>query len=213
MAWNLATAKNLLRIPLVDSTKDPQIQIAMETVLASVESLLGRGLLEKRELVTFYDVANSVRLPRYPVKQVVAVNGAPASLVRDQLHHRKGVLRLSGLYSASVTVDYIGGFDPLPSDLERALWEIFNYLWSNTDQTTGGPAAGSGAQIVQGSGEVSRITLSDFGSVSFDVGSQVSGGSSSGGAAAAADVWGWLAPWATTLSIYRSDSAPGVVFA
>lgn len=120
----------------------------------------------------------------------------------------------------NIWVDYLGGFSfeptdpfPMPEDLKAILLEAFLYLWGQVDQTTGLPAQGSGAGVVAGSGDVSRLTLADFGSISYDVGATVTGGDSASSSAAAEGVWGWLAPWASLLQIYRSEMAPGVAFA
>ena len=128
---------------------------------------------------------------------------------------RTGRLELqAGFHPREVNVvDYEGGFDPIPDDLLNALWEILLDQWSRVDKTTGGPAAGSGATITAGSGDVSSISLADFGTVRFDVGATVSGGGGQSVSAAQQAVWGVLAPWASVLAPYRSVTAPTVAFA
>lgn len=224
MAWDLATAKTRQGLAPADTSKNVALQSTMDEVLSTVENLLGRGLLKRQETVVFHDVdTRSLRLPRYPVERIVAINGkAPNSDVC--LRGRVGAIDLNaGHYWAwnaalnchTTKIEYIGGFSPLPSDLERALWEAFDTLWAVSNQTVGGPSAGAGggASVVQGSGDVSRVTLSDFGSVSFDVGATVSGGGGVASAAGDALIYGWLSPWAFVLNTYRSEAAPSLAFA
>lgn len=218
MAWDLATARLVAGIPPGDTTKDAALTRIMGRTLAAVETLLGRGLLLRRETVRFYEVdERKVLLPRYPVRRVYSINGTPG-VIRGLLHHRTGWLELGpydhwGTQDGAVLIDYEGGFDPLPDDLEAALWEALLYLWGMVDQTTGLPRQGAGAGVVQGSGDISRITLADFGSISYDVGTQVTSSESSGAGAVAEAMWGWLAPWASVLSTYRSEAAPSIAFA
>jgi hypothetical protein len=94
------------------------------------------------------------------------------------------------------------------------LFEMLLYLWGQSNHTTGAPIAGSGATMIQGSGDVSSVSIADFGTVRFDVGATVAGGGADAtyGADTVAN-WGWLAPWAYILQTYRSEAAPTVAFA
>lgn len=215
MAWDLATAKIATGIAPADATHDVALQRALDVVLSTVEDHLGRGLLLRREKVRFLNVdTRRFLLPRYPINTVYDVSGASVSDLIIQ--HRVGWIELrDGAAGANreLEVDYAGGFDPLPSDLEHALWEAFGTFWAGIDPLTGYPVPGSGPSVVAGSGDVSKLVLPDGGSVTFDVASQISGGSSSSGIEVAQGIWGWLAPWASVLSIYRSEAAPSVAFA
>ena len=213
MSWDLATARAAAGIAAGDTTHDTALQRVMDVVLASVENLLGRGLLLRRETVRFLNPnTRRLRLPRYPILQVYTIDGKPYT---GQIQHRVGWIEFVGSAGGrAVSVDYEGGFDPLPADLEAALWEAFVHRWSDVDPLTGLPTQGSGATVVKGSGDVSRITLADFGSVTYDVGSSVAGGDDGQGSLASMQArWGWLAPWATTLELYRSESAASLAFA
>jgi hypothetical protein len=217
--WDLNTARTRLGVVPGDPAKDSMIKQAMDIVVAALENYLQRGIIFKRSVATFFHVdSQHVRLPRYPVQQVISINGVPVS-PDIELHHREGIIwfhRNCYHHYASlcrdhrINIEYYGGYQVLPSDLEWAMYEMLLFIWGNMDQQTGGPAQGSGATVTQGSGEVSRVSISDFGSVSFDVGSSVSGGSSNTGSANASDIWGWLAPWAPLLQLYRSEAGVGV---
>ena len=210
MAWDVTTAKTVLGIDAGDTSKDVAIQQALDVVMSTVEKAVGRGLLYARETVYLPTRLRTVLLPRYPV----AVVHSPAI----EFMHKNGqngivVLANAGTEPQTV-VDYEGGYDPLPVDLEQAMWEIFLFVWTTINTTTGFPSESSGgaATIVQGTGEVSRVSLADFGSISFDVGATVASSSYDITAATRAE-WGWLSPWAWVLKYYRSEAAPTVAFA
>jgi hypothetical protein len=113
-----------------------------------------------------------------------------------------------------MVIEYIGGFKQFPSALERAMWEALQTIWANSDHTTGVPVAGSGgSSVVQGGGEVNRISIADFGAINFNYGATVVGGNAASTSAAQQAHWGWLAPWANIFEIYRSEAAPGTAFA
>ena len=215
--WNLDTAKALVGVAPADTTKDVALQRALDVVLASVEDHLGRGLLLQRDTAVFYDTdGRKLLLPRWPIRQVYSVNGSLN--VQYTVHHRVGWLELRNfrtVHDGTIRVDYEGGFDPLPADLEHALWEAFNTFWAGVDPLTGLPVlGGSGTTVVQGSGEIEKVVMPDGGSITWDVGATVAGGDSGGDAnEALRGIWGWLAPWASVLSIYRSEAAPSIAFA
>jgi hypothetical protein len=212
--WDLATAK--IVTGTTGTTSDAALTSVMDVVLGTVEDLLGRGLLYKRSAETYYHVdTRRFRLHRYPIDRIVSVNGNAVSTNNILVHHRVGWVELDGGGAEQVTIDYIGGFKQLPAALERAMWEAFQALWTNSDPVTGAPIAGSGGSTVTaGSGDISRVSLPGGGAVSWDVGATVSGGSSGGGSSATDQAtWGWLAPWASTLQMFRTESAPSLNFA
>jgi hypothetical protein len=219
MSWDLATAKTILAIPAIDTTKDAFLQGALDTVLATVEHLLGRGLVLRRETVDFYFTnTRRLRVPRYPIQRVFTINGAPASGSNCVVQNRVGWIEICATANlgpnGKVEVDYQGGFNPLPLDLERALWEALRLFWTHTDATTGGPSAGGSLGVIHGSGDISRLSLPGGGAVTFDVGDSAAGSADSGSSDAAdLALWGWLSPWAYILNSYRSEAAVGTAFA
>jgi hypothetical protein len=216
--WDLATAKTKVNIAAADTTSDAALQHVLDLVAATVEKLLGRGLFLRRQTDTFYRFdTNGLLLSRYPIRQIYSVNGKSGSF---SVHNRMGYLYLDCAPhyfpngKCCITVDYEGGFSQLPSDLEGALWEAFAFIWTKVDHVTGAPVGGGGATIVQGKGEVDRITLTDFGTVSFNYGTASVGDSGIAAAAAQQAHWNWLAPWAYLLETYRSEASPvGTAFA
>ena len=204
MAWTVEQAKIYLEIDPVDTSKDAAIQSVLDYVMDTVNKSLGRVLAFGRETVTFYRVTMPrVILPRFPVAQVHAVDDAdpPADL---RVHSQSGWIEHCSFWGKDeLVVDYEGGFAVFPPHLDRTLWEIFMNAWSRTNQDTGGPPADGGATVISG-GELERVTISDFGSVSYST-SSVSGGTSA--AASIEEIWGWLAPWAPQLEQYRTGYA------
>lgn len=203
MSWTLETAKQYLGIDPGDTSQDVVIQSTLDYVLSAVESILQRGLLFTRETVAFHHVTRRrILLPRYPVSEVHDMSTPDNMLFSSNpiLHKAVGWLEDDGFCGlTSLSIEYSGGFVELPIDLERTLWEIFMSAWSRTDESTGAPSSSSGA-----AGEVKDITVPDAFKITYNVGE-----TSTGEASAKAD-YGWLAPWASVLSIYRSEYGAGL---
>ena len=207
MPWDLVSARAHIGLVPGDTTNDVALQANLDSILDEVETLLGRGLYMRRVRDVFYRKDNrDLILSRYPIVKVYS----PRCTI---IHHRVGWIEPapnSWCSDGTIVVDYLGGFKELPSALDAALWGAFSLRWKDIDHITGSPLD-SGPTVTAGSGDVSRVSFGNFGSVGFDVGSTVTN--------AQADLsdqqrtWGWLSPWATILNAYRSHSAPGVAFA
>lgn len=199
MAWNLETAKVYLGIDDIDTSKDTIIQQTLDTVLANLELLLQRRLLLDREIAEFHDESLKILLlPRFPITQVYTVDDEP---LPDTwyVHNTAGWIEMPCYrHVQEMKVDYMGGYGPLPADLERAMWEAFMVRWGNTDSDTGGPAG-----AVEGSAELKSLTVYDGFKMEFDVAAASS--SSSGGIVERELMWGWLSPWASIFEMYRSE--------
>lgn len=209
MSWDLDTAKIYLGIS--GSENDESLQAAMDTTLAAVETVLARSILFSEDTATFYqEHLQTILLPKFPVKQVLTVGG---ETMDDTwlLNSSVGTLLLPCMqYFSELSIVYEGGYETLPLDLERAMYEALAYLWGQTNPDTGAPENG-GLETDPGgaSGEVSRVTIQDFGSVSFDTGAGLSGEAASKATEVILD-WGWLYPWSGTLQFYRSEQGTGL---
>lgn len=207
MAWDVQTAREITGAAA--ATPDAALVRAMDVVLALVQRLLARGLFKQRETSRFYNVSSPrIYLRRYPIETVHSVNGVPLSGC-SIIHHCDGWIQVKNVSATCCTleVDYTGGYDVLPPDLEAALWEIFLFYWDQLDPLTGlMRPGGGGAAAAGGTGEVSRVTLADFGTVSFDVGGSSGSSGDSFGRAGPGSYWGWLEPWASVLQTYRNMS-------
>jgi len=202
MAWDLATAKKYLNLE-GDNSQDELIQARLDYTLASIETLLGRELLLARTTmrVQCHWQDTKVQLPRAPVATVHTINGAspPSDLL---IESDTGIICHSSLAGTQpIDIDFEGGYDPLPLDLEGAMWGAFMAAWSAIDPATGGPPSDGSGGIIQGSGDVKSLTVFDAFKVDYDVGTTSAGGEDTG-TISIAD-WGWLAPWGSVLSYYR----------
>lgn len=204
MAWDLTTAKQYLGI--TDDSLDALVQKTMDEVLASVELALQRKLLFAEDTFdAFYTPGDGkLLLPRFPIKQVISVDGAdpPTDIVLNNLVG--WVYSYEFRYRPTLAIVYEGGYETLPFDLERTLYEILMVAWESVDQTTGGPKLGTGTSV--GTSEVSQVTLNDFMSVKFDTGSS----STPDEEYDAETMWGMLYPWRSTLQMYRSEQGVGL---
>jgi hypothetical protein len=204
MPWDLETARAVAGIAPGDTTHDEALQSVMDFVISDLEARLGRGILLMRTTERYYNVnTRELCLYRYPIRQVFSPD--------CRIVYRNAGWIEPEEYQDIIDVDYEGGFDPVPPNLLGAMWEAFLLRWESVDQTTGLPVPGGGATVIQGSGDISSVTVDGM-TIRYDVGASVSGDSGSVSAALQAD-WGWLAPWASILSIYRSERAPGVAIA
>ena len=193
MGWDLATARAAVGLAAGDTSKDVALQRVMDVVMAEAEGRLERGLLSRRVVERFHCVQRTpIFLTRYPVSAIHSpINAA-------EIHYREGWI--SGL-CGDFSVDYTGGFEELPSDLEYALWGAFLTIWAAVDPVTGLPTL-AGAALIQGSGDVKSLTVFDAYRVDYDVGTSSASSGSDDGRSAQAN-WGFLAPWATTLERYK----------
>lgn len=210
MPWDINTARQVIGLAANDPSKDVALKKVMDRVLAEIETKLGRGLLFMRETIRVSVDTNTILLPRYPVWKIYRPD--PTDIL---LHHRVGRIRIpwgtfgGKWFGDDVEIDYEGGFRDLPSDLEAAMWEAFLQAWAGVNDATGLPVVGGGATIVQGSGEISSVTIDGM-TIRYDVGASIAGGASSSAQASSEAIWGWLAPWESILSTYRSHSAPSL---
>lgn len=207
--WDINTARSVAGVEALDTSHDVALQRAMDVVLATVEGVLGRGLLLLRQTVVFYEYATVtpvILLPRWPILQVHSVNGSTSAGYTVYLQDGRLELQDYPVNSdGRIEVDFEGGFDPLPADLEHALWEAFNVFWAGVDHLTGYPTA------VQAPAEIEKVVMPDGGSITWDVGAATSGTGTPSDELSG--IWGWLYPWAPVLSPYRGEAAPSVAFA
>ena len=197
MSWDIATARQVAGVTAGDTTHDAALQRVMDIVLAEVEGRLERGLFSKRVVEKYYSVTGRIYVERYPISTVHSPTDGNV-----QVHCREGwIACLSG---REVAVDYTGGYVTLPSDLEAALWGIFLAMWGTVDPMTGFPTA-AGAALIQGSGDVKKVTVFDAYAVEYDVGTTSAGGGNQQSGSVNQAFWGALSPWASTLMRYRRN--------
>lgn len=201
--FDLAAAKTKLGI--VGTLQDTQLQAALDVALAIAEKYCDRKFMYAAEVASFYLVkAQALKLYRYPVEQIVSITdtsgGTTIGSDTYKAHLSSGSILFDGWHSArEIDVSYAGGYKTLPADLELALWDIFNSVWSATPGW--GAAAGAAAPAA---GAIKSITVPDVGKIDYDL----SGGTASGGAGGAG---GYITPVAEMLlDKYKAESAVGV---
>ncbi|RLC39114.1 hypothetical protein DRH27_00510 [Candidatus Falkowbacteria bacterium] len=153
MTFDLAAAK--ARLNIVDTSKDVEIQNALDISQGIVENYLDRKLDDAAEVETFYSVSNqTLQVRRFPITAVNSITEGVAA----QVDLEKGIIYFrNALIAEAVEVDYQGGYAVLPPDLEEAMWQVFDYIWLKVDNPGGSVAAGA----------IDRITIPDVGTISY----------------------------------------------
>lgn len=210
MTWDVATARKRIGLADDDTSRDTDLEACMAVALALAEKYCDRRFLSKLETVKFLDVRRAdLHLYRWPIEFITSVvsvqaDGSPVDVayVADE---ELGVLYLGSgagcalAVSRDITVVFQGGFDPLPPDLEWALWSIFDQLWAT------GPGWGAPAEVSADTGAVRSFSIDGM-SIGYAT-DTASGGSAAGGSA---DGLGIIPARAIAcLEFYRAETAVG----
>jgi hypothetical protein len=167
MTYDLATARARVSIPDTDTSKDPLLTAALEAALALAESYCDRYFrfkATKERAIHF--VGGAAQLKRYPLKQVVAAIADGVRLEKYHVESETGRVVGDGFLAAhELVIDYEGGYETLPADLELALWLVFDAVWPGFN------GAGAASSI---SG-VSSISVPDVGTLRFSADSAAGG--------------------------------------
>ena len=148
-----------VRIGLVptDASKDAIIQIALDATIAVVEKWLDRGIVRMQEKTKFYytGTVRQFQLPRWPVENVIKVEGLNADYKINAEH---GYIELGHNACADeFIIEYIGGYNPLPGDLEVGLWMVFDGVFSNME--------GSGSSALTGG--IGKFSIVGVGTIDY----------------------------------------------
>jgi len=214
MTWDLDQAKADLGIDPSDTSMDAAIQRQMDAVLSSVETYCDRRFLFARETAYFpaqiplSPPQRLFSLPRYPIGQIYGTtyNGyyGTGTVTANIVQPDTGMIAVTYYgtepyyyyenWPANVSVDYEGGYDELPPDLEMCLWEMFQARWAATGGTgsmanLGGAVAASGIRTVA----IPNV-------ISMAMGN---GSSSSSGSGGGVSIAGLPQAYAGTLDLYR----------
>jgi hypothetical protein len=219
MPLDPAILKARLGIADTDTSQDPVIAAVAVQAQALAENYCDRAFDLADETEEFPDVASSLQLRRYPVSEVTGLwrmdgqQGTP--LVDDhgpdvtsfRIDRARGILWPAGWGcwlagpAQQLHVEYSGGFDTWPVDLDWAVTAIFDLLWAETPG--GGVEAGAGGATAFDA--VKRFSV--VGAYSVELGS--SGDASGGGGGD--NTWGLLPPSITSvLDYYRRATRIGI---
>lgn len=162
MAFDLMTARVRIGLEQTDTSRDNELTIAMNAALSEAQRYCNRLFAYAHEEVGFIHVASdTVQLFRLPIKRVFSVkaDGNEISVNQYHLQGYSGQLIFDYRIKAhNLIVDYEGGYVQLPSDLELALWMMFDSAWGVIDKTTGS-ASGIGA--------IKTVSVPDVGSITY----------------------------------------------
>lgn len=225
MTWDVATAK--LRLGITTDTQDAALQSAMNAALAVAETYCDRRfMLQDDEQEFTLPVGPNLLMRRYPLKKLLTLKPldpqpdpppdpvpVPVTWLMDKKH---GIVFVYGVppwltiapvgsnppptryeTGRGFVLSYTGGYDPLPADLEMALWFVFDQVWSTTPGW--GKPAGSTASD---SGVIKSFAIDGM-KIDYDAG--VSAGSVGAGRA---EAYGLIPANAIgVLDAYRAESA------
>lgn len=149
--FDLATAK--IRLGITGNAQDAQVQLALDTAMAVAERHCDRRFAYSSDVAKFYNFeGDTLFLPRYPLEAVFFTRGLPETI---KVHHRLGTVEIGAYFRADeIEVNYSGGYQTLPPDLELALWGVFDVLYPGV--------AGQGA-----GGSIESVTIPDVGTIRY----------------------------------------------
>jgi hypothetical protein len=161
MAYDLAAARVRIGLNESDTTKDAMLTIAMNASLGEAQRYCNRTFFYTQEEAEFIHFsADIAQLGRYPLRQVLSVQ-ADSGLIdaaHYHIHNQEGKIVFDyRVVSHTLRIRYEGGYVQLPSELEVALWLIFDAMWAALDVT------GSTAST----GSIKTISVPDVGSITY----------------------------------------------
>jgi hypothetical protein len=224
MTWDVATAKTRLGIETDDTSKDIALQAALDVALSVAEGYCDRRFLLEDDVDEFWrPTGPTVLVRRYPLVKLTTIapldpqqaepppepQPAPTAWRIDK---KRGIVFMRGAgFAQPVTpvgaqpqpygaygfvLGYLGGYDPLPPDLEAALWMVFDQAWMQTP----GWGADAGSQS-SNAGAVKSFAIDGM-RVEYD-----SAASAGSGGAGTPDAWGLIPASAIAiLNFYRAES-------
>lgn len=173
MAYDLETARVRVGLAPDDTSQDAMLTTAMGASLSFAEKYCDRKFMRKLESEEFIHFNQAkVQLIRYPVESVSSVGRDNTAVTDYHIDKPDGRITFDGRINAHVlTIAYLGGYDVLPTDLEMALWRLFDSAYGEI--SSGGSTAGTG-QI--------KAISSAGAKIEFNVGSSSGSVAAAGGA-------------------------------
>lgn len=163
MAFDLMTARVRIGLEQTDTSRDNELTIAMNAALSEAQRYCNRLFAFAHEEVSFIHVAaDTVQLFRLPVKRVFSIKADGNEISADQYHLQSYSGQLLFDYrirAHNLTVDYEGGYVQIPSDIELALWIMFDGAWGVIDTSNGSGSNGMGA--------IKTVSVPDVGSITY----------------------------------------------
>lgn len=161
MAYDLAAARQRVGLDPNDTSNDAMLKIAMNAALGEAQRYCNRSFYFAKEKAEFLHFkAENAQLSRYPIRQVfeITIEGRTLTPNEYHVHNQAGRVLFDKLVHAHmVTFSYEGGYIQLPSELEIALWLIFDLMWAALNTSTGTTSIGP----------VKTISVPDVGSITY----------------------------------------------
>jgi hypothetical protein len=192
--FDLATAKQLIGLGALDTSKDLTITDLLATTQELVEAYLGRKFSGTH--TEHFSTSNNfdrVYLKGYPVNTITSVKNMDGDDITYTARKSFGIIKLSQVQSrdSEVEVVYSGGL-VVDAPLLRVMWKLFLAFYNADLSTTTGSLSG-----------VSSINIPDVGTITF--------GGNSGASARYAVLGGNLDPnIAWVLDRYKSEIIGGI---
>lgn len=156
MTWDVATARVRQGLVATDASQDPALNGAMSAAITIAENYCDRIFMSGHQIETFVDTTTShFQLKRFPLQKINSITGGG----KYDADMQAGWFNTHSAYRRSFSVDYDGGYVTLPTDLELALWQIFDSAY--------GLSASAGGGV---SGGIKKVAVTGVGSIDYDTG-------------------------------------------
>jgi hypothetical protein len=133
----------------------------MNAALGEAQRYCNRTFFYTQEEAEFIHFAADVaQISRYPLRQVLSVY-ADGNLIDDKQYHTHNqegkIIFDNRIVAHTLRVKYEGGYAQLPSELEIALWLIFDSMWAVLDVSS----------TMTSVGNIKTISVPDVGSITY----------------------------------------------
>lgn len=132
-----------------DGSRDAEIIVAMGMALSLAERYCDRKFARMNDTERFtHHSGQSVSLHRYPVTAIAKVTCDGTDVTSHHVDHLNGYLHFDGRVQVhEMQVEYDGGYDVYPADLEFALLQLFDSVWNVN--YAGGSVSSGGIKTVR----------------------------------------------------------------
>jgi len=141
-----------------DPSKDDEIKQVLAVSLGMMETYLDRKLIkgDYTEVIT-HKAGESIQLSAYPIDAIIDVHNLNRKYHVDE---PIGLIQFDGsTIRHQIIVDYNGGYDPLPNDLQFVLMQVFDGVWYSVENSSGGSTGTA----------IDKMVIADVGSISWKV--------------------------------------------
>lgn len=190
MPFTIENLRQRIGLQPTDNSRDADLILAQEMAMSLAERYCDRGFEYKLETELFTHVSGgTISLYRYPVDQIITLDVINGGARAYHLEPKTGLIHFDGdVHEHEITVEYMGGFNPMPPDLMLALLQIFDAVWPlYSGSGGGGPMAGN----------IESVTLTGVGTIRYGAG--IDSSDDSGSASP------YIGAAASILSLYKRE--------